>query len=98
MRKITEKATNAIKKGKHFKLSNTRVELVDNEWRMYLFNNLIAKRVFNDIYITTAGYNTRTTLERLCAIVPIRQRKGELFVMNKSWDGSWKNILEFENE
>jgi hypothetical protein len=97
MTKITEEAAKAFKIGKNYKSGNTRVELVDDEWRMYLFGNLIIKRIFNDTYVTIAGYPTRTTLERLSAFIPVRVKKGEMFVNNKPWDGFWTNILEFEN-
>jgi hypothetical protein len=97
MRKITEEAAKAFRIGKNYKSGNTRVELVDYEWRMYLFGNLIIKRIFNDTYVTIAGHQTNTTLERLSAFIPVRVKKGEMFVNNKPWDGSWTNILEFEN-
>jgi hypothetical protein len=97
MRKITEEAAKAFRIGKNYKSGNTRVELVDYECRMYLFGNLIIKRIFNDTYVTIAGHQTNTTLERLSAFIPVRVKKGEMFVNNKPWDGSWTNILEFEN-
>ena len=97
MREISEKAAKAFKIGKNYKSGNTRVELVDDEWRMYLFGNLIIKRIFNDTYVTIAGHQSRTTLDRLSAFIPVRVKKGEMFVNDKPWDGSWKNILEFEN-
>ena len=59
--KITRNACSAFEAGYDFFESNTRVE--NN--KMYLWGNLIAYKENGDTYITLAGWNTRTTRERL---------------------------------
>ena len=69
MRNITEQVTQAFFEGKNFKLSNTEVHADCTGVYLYLFNNLIAKRVGERVSISLAGYNTNTTKERLRGIL-----------------------------
>lgn len=56
---------------------------------MFLFGNMIAVRVGNRLQITTAGWNTVTTRERLNGLpnVSVTQRKGQLYLNGKEWNG-----------
>lgn len=73
MRKITEKAAMAFIEGRNFTKSNTTVHgffrLFSTEF--LLFGNMIAlyERKKNKLYVTTAGYPTVTTKERLNGIL-----------------------------
>jgi len=72
-------------------ISNTST---DGE-KLFLFGNKIAERINNNkVEITTAGFPTSTTKERLNKIpnVDIRTRKFELFLNGKKWDGSPKVV------
>lgn len=73
MRKVTEKAVRAFIEGRNFTKSNTTVHgffgLFSTEF--LLFGNMIAlyERKKNKLYVTTAGYPTVTTKERLNGIL-----------------------------
>ena len=88
-RQITENAVRAFLLGDNFNQSNTTVQADCTGVRMYLFGNLIANRVGNRLQITTAGWNTTTTRERLNGLpnVSVTQRKGKLYLNGKEWDG-----------
>ena len=76
-----------LSKGK-YKSKNTRVETVNNQSFMYLYDNLIARIDCNgDLYITDAGWATNTTKERLNALpgVSIYQKNFEWFLNGKKW-------------
>lgn len=88
-RQITENAVRAFLLGDNFNQSNTTVQADCTGVRMYLFGNLIANRVGNRLQITTAGWNTVTTRERLNGLpnVSVTQRRGKLYLNGKEWDG-----------
>ena len=88
-RQITKNAVRAFLLGENFKQSNTEVLADCTGVYMYLFDNLIANRVGNRLQITTAGWNTTTTRERLNGLpnVSVTQRKGQLYLNGKEWDG-----------
>lgn len=93
MKKITEKSVEAFMNAKSFKSSNTQVEVLPNVTILRLFGNAIAYR-YNDptrtLSVTTAGWNTPTTKERLNGIpcVRVSTRKGQLYLNDHPWDGS----------
>jgi hypothetical protein len=100
MRKITEKAVNAFFNAEPLKLSNTEIVVLPNVTIMKLFNNEIAYR-YNDpqktLSITNAGWNSRTTRERLNGIgsranFGIYQRKNKWFLNATEWDGKLIDI------
>ena len=69
MRKITNNAVNAFKAGREFKGSNTKVIVEGDKIRMYLHDNLIAQRSNTVLTITSAGWETNTTKERLNGVL-----------------------------
>lgn len=90
MRKITEESINAFYKRKPFKKDNTRVVVDGFETKLILFNNTIAILQDNDdLEITTCGYNTNTTRERLNGLknVFLRTKNGQLNLNGYKWDG-----------
>ena len=92
-RQITEKAVRALLLGDNFKQSNTEVKYrkYNDVAVMYLFDNEIAfySPTTKILEITTAGWNTVTTRERLNGLpnVSVTQRKGQLYLNGKEWDG-----------
>ena len=72
MRKITEKASLAFIAGRNFKQSNTQVQkFFGNTSELLLFGNMIALYTRKDqtLFVTTAGYPTDTTKDRLNSIL-----------------------------
>lgn len=88
MRKITSDAVEAFENFENFRRSNTSCAHTNNYLsRMYLHGNLIAwKSKDGTLKITLAGYNTRTTRERLNGIsgVHIICRNGQAFIKGGS--------------
>ena len=91
MRNITEKAVNALFNNRNFKLSNTEVEAFNNISTMYLHWNRIATLNHNTnvLEISTAGWETTTTKERLNWVLSriwkyIKQRVFEWKVFSNS--------------
>jgi len=72
MRKITQNAITAYMNNTKFKSGNTEV-LINSEngdTELYLHNNMIAfKSDSEDTYISTCGWDTNTTRERLNCLV-----------------------------
>lgn len=100
MRKITQQAIDAFYQCKPFKKSNTEVKsiLYKGEWLsdLYLHDNHIARYTHDkkECTITTAGWNTRTTRERLNGLkhVSLHTLKGILCLNNNEWDGKWTDV------
>jgi len=69
MRKVTENATMAFLANETFKQGNTEVILEDGNASLYLHGNKIAENSERCVYISDAGWQTRTTKERLNGIL-----------------------------
>ena len=79
----------AFKEQKAKKLSNT--ESTGKE--LLLFKNTIAKWKNNEIWITNAGWRTKTTKDRIQLLgANLRQIKGEWYLNGELWDGNWIKI------
>lgn len=97
MRKITEKAVNAFERAEKFRMGNTEVEVLPNVTILKLHDNNIAYK-YNDpentLSISTCGFNSKTTKERLNAIrgVNIKTKKGNLYLNGVKWDGNLIDI------
>lgn len=99
MRKITELAFDAFRKNKEFCKSNTMVTTENNETRMYLHGNCIARK-FRDsglVEVTTAGWPTPTTKERLKPFCGVHTVKGQLHMDGYPWTGEWTAVHNQES-
>lgn len=96
MRTITKKAVAAFLAGQTFREDNTRVEVSSTEANLFLHGNLIARRYLmtGETEITTAGWNTTTTKERLNGLPGVRlhTKAYQLYLNDKPWDGSWTTV------
>ena len=100
MRKITKESIKAFYNREPFKKSNMIVENIEGITKLKLYNNTIAKLdEYNELFITTADWNTRTTRERLNGLseVKLGTRKGQLYLNNIPWDGKLINIRNYES-
>lgn len=99
MRQITKDSVRAFKTGTPFKSSNTKVEIRNNEVFFYLFNNMIAHRGIKKdgtpfLFITTCGWQSATTKERLNGILStyglptISQKNWIWYIGNKEFNGT----------
>lgn len=97
MRKITEESVNAFMNAKKFNKANMQVEVLPNVTILKLHGNNIAYRYNNPsktLSITNAGWESRTTKERLNAIsgVNIHQKNRVWYLNGEEWDGSLIDI------
>ena len=100
MRKITKESIKAFYNREPFKKSNMIVENKEGITKLKLHNNTIAKLdENNELFITTADWNTRTTRERLNGLSGVRlgTKKGQLYLNNIPWNGKLTNIKDYEN-
>ena len=100
MRKITKESIKAFYNREPFKKSNMIVENKEEKTYLKLFNNTIAKLdENNELFITTADWNTRTTRDRLNGLPGVRlgTKKGQLYLNNIPWDGKLINIRNYES-
>lgn len=96
MRKITQSAYQAFIHKKPFAKSNTAVQVSEDGSvvKLLLHDNVIAKQVNGTLSITSAGWPTNTTKDRLNALpgVCIHQAKGVWYLNDLFWDGSWTEV------
>jgi hypothetical protein len=90
MRKITEDAIRAFRNNRDFKRGNTWVQCVHGRRFLHLHGNVIAEMTqHGELYITSAGWQTVTTKERLNGFpsVNIAQKDFEWFLNGQAWNG-----------
>lgn len=97
-RKITTESVNAFMSARPFNKGNMTVELspLGQVVVMKLHGNAIARRDIgsNTIEVTSAGWETTTTKERLNGLpgVSVCQKNFVWFLNGKEWNGSWATI------
>lgn len=92
MRKITKEIVAAFMNHECKRIGNSKT---GGEF-LYLHDNIIAcHEPDGTISITTAGWNTPTTRERLNGLpgVRVNVRRGQLYLNDRPWDGSWTEVL-----
>ena len=94
MRKITQDAIRAFREHKKFKRGNTEVKVSKSTLfaELRLHGNTIAKSgIFEGLMISTAGWNTVTTKERLNGFdeVNIHQKDFTWYLNGHEWNGAW---------
>jgi hypothetical protein len=96
MRQITIDSIRAFRNNQPFKRGNMEVRVYDNpvmgtqNFRdLRLHGNIIATLSDEGLTISTCGWNTVTTRERLNGLpgVHVTQRNFELFLNGEPWDG-----------
>ena len=87
MRKVTEQVVGAFERRQSRKVSNTETDGTS----LWLHNNKIAQWKDGGIWISNAGWSSKTTKERLNGItgVNITQKKGEWYLNGHHWGGEW---------
>ena len=79
----------AFKEQKAKKLSNTESTGIE----LKLFGNTIAKWKDNKIWITSAGWKTVTTRDRLQILgAKLKQKQGIWYLNGVEWNGNWIKI------
>jgi hypothetical protein len=91
VRKVTSSIVRAWQQGKSKTVSNTHT---DGE-SIWLWGNKIVRTLASgEVQVSTSGWNTLTTRERLNGICGQRvtQCRGQLFMGSEPWDGSWITV------
>lgn len=93
MRKITREICSAFENRRALKIDNSRTDGSS----LWLFDNKIAEWRDGDLWVTNAGWDSRTTNERLNGLddVSIIRHRGILFLNERVWDGRWVNVREW---
>jgi hypothetical protein len=89
-RKITQQSVQAFYNREAFNKSNMSVEISDNGYPLLkLHGNTIAGMDHMGVWITDAGWPTRTTFERLKGLddVSIYTKRGQVYLNDQEWDG-----------
>lgn len=92
MRKITRRIADAFFKGQSLKISGNGATYTDGE-AIYLHYNKIVEKREDGIYISTAGWDTPTTKERLKPFAGVYTKNYQLYCNGEKWDGSWKRVI-----
>jgi len=89
MRKITNRAVKAFYNHQSFKQANTSVESNEKGTFLYLYGNLIAVLDDSGLSVTTGGWDTLTTKDRLNGLegVDVYTKRGQLHLNGNEWDG-----------
>lgn len=90
MRKVTAAICGAFEAGKALTVNNSHTD----GKALYLFGNKIAEWRQGQLWITTAGWETPTTKERLNGLtgVSVHTSRKQLYLNGKQWDGEWIQI------
>ena len=94
MNKISKKSVQAFRNHEEIRIDNTQVIKTTNGVKLILFGNEIAKIKDGQLWITTAGWNTRTTFRRLNELpgVNLQTKRGVVYLNGSEWDGSYIQI------
>lgn len=98
MRKITEQSVRNFLDGVPFKKANTEVCREGGIYYLKLHGNKIAARTSDgNIWISNAGWFSKTTKERLNGLpdVTIIQKKGQWYLNGLQWNGKPINVTEY---
>jgi hypothetical protein len=62
--------------------------------RLYLFDNIIAEHREDGLYVSNAGWFSKTTKERLNGLTGVRiyQSKKKWYLNGNEWDGEWTKV------
>ena len=95
MRQITQKIVHAFNGRYALKIDNSRTD----GHTLWLFDNRIAEWRSDGLWISNAGWNSKTTKERLNGLsgVRIQQVRGNWFLNGRLWDGGWVNVDAFSS-
>jgi len=90
MRQITRDIVNAFQEMRSLRIDNSRTD----GQGIWLFDNKIVEVREDGVWITNAGWKSKTTKERLNGLsgVHIQQVRGNWFLNGREWDGRWVNV------
>ncbi len=95
MRKVTSEIVRAFMAGDSLTVGNTQTD----GQAIWLHGNKIAEWRGTGMWITTAGWQTNTTKERLNGLpgVKVDTKNFDLFLNDKAWNGAWVKVSDWSN-
>ncbi len=100
MRKNTKECLSSFVAGVHHHSERDTITVVTDGSAWYLHGNKIATKCGSFITLSSCGWETNTTKERLNAILTY-YRMGYIFQQNFQWyhtQGKWTGSLSFDTE
>jgi hypothetical protein len=96
MRRITSEICYAFERRHALRIDNSRTD--GNA--LYLFDNKIAEFRDGELWITNAGWQSKTTKERLNGLRGVRvvQERGQWYLNGIPWSGEWVQVSCFGHE
>ena len=93
MRKITREIVHAFEHGITTKIDNSRTD----GRSMWLFENKIAEFREGVLWVTNAGWQSKTTKERLNGLrgVRVHQSRKQWYLNGNAWNGEWVRVDDF---
>ena len=94
MRTITQQTVSAFYEGVNFKKDNMKVENRNGGVSLYLHGNMIAHLRGLELFISTCGWETNTTKERLNGLLDkyglgkIQQKAGKWLLNGEEFNGT----------
>ena len=90
MRIVTRRAIDALMEGREITIDNTKVR----GDTLFLHDNPIIQVREDGVYISTSGWNTVTTRDRLNGLPKVRvySHKRQLHLNGVPWDGNWIKV------
>lgn len=90
MRQITQRIVTAFENRYELRIDNSRTD----GRSLWLFGNKIAEWRGDGLWITNAGWDSRTTYERLNGLTGVRvnKRRGVAMLNGREWDGRWVHV------
>lgn len=89
---VTEKICRAFEERRTLRIDNSETDGTG----LWLFGNKIAEWREDGMWISNAGWKSKTTKERLNGLtgVSIVQRAGSWYINGNYWDGEWTSVNE----
>ena len=96
MRKVTSEIVKAFYAGDTVKIDNSSTI----GKRLFLHGNQIAEIKDGALWVTSAGWKSNTTKERLNGLngVSINQKAGVWYLNGKPWGGEWVNLNAWDDK
>lgn len=90
MRKVTKQVCGAFMRRESARCGNTRTDGT----RLFLHGNAIAEWNNGELWVSTAGWRTATTKDRLNGLPGVRVHSQHWlwFLNGVQWDGGWAKI------
>ena len=97
MKKITKDSVQAFESNRPFKRGNMEVRVSQSSTKLLLHGNCIAEKIGQKLFISSCGWETVTTKERLNGLqgVDIVQKNFVWYLNGKKWSGQRVEVAKW---